>query len=150
MKFPSFAAAFGALLALSTGCSDAVQPEPPVVETPTAPPIAPPAPGPALAAAYVRVGSTVRYAIYEDSTFALEYPWQNGGSYSGRYLPADTVLTFSFDIDIPTSGYSKWEATGTIRGDTLSVKYNDGMTWLLWVDFLDGGDQVFVRSGATQ
>jgi hypothetical protein len=155
MKFPSYlTVALGALLALSTGCADATQPgEPPVIAPPVAPPVAPPAPQAAVVATYQRLGETSpRYVLREDGSFSLEYDYYLGGviGYPGMYQRADTVITFKFDISSTAySGattYSRWEATGTVRGDTLAVKYNDGMTWLL-TDFMDPYfDKVFVRT----
>jgi hypothetical protein len=43
-------------------------------------------------------------------------------------------LSLTFDAD------PKWQATGTFRGDSLSVKHSD---WAKWDDFIDG---VYVRS----
>ncbi len=151
MKFPSYlTVALGALLALSTGCADATQPgEPPVI----VPPVAPPAPQAAVVATYQRLGETSpRYVLREDGSFSLEYDHYLGGvtGYPGKYQRADAVITFKFDISSTAySGattYSRWEGTGTVRGDTLAVKYNNGMTWLP-NDFMDFDlGKVFLRT----
>jgi hypothetical protein len=146
MKFPSYlTVALGALLALSTGCTDSTQP----VE-PSAPP---PVPQAAVVATYQRLGETSpRYVLREDGSFSLEYDYYLGGviGYPGMYQRADTVITFKFDISSTAysgaTAYSRWEATGTVRGDTLAVKYNNGMTWLL-NDFMDFDlGRVFLRT----
>jgi hypothetical protein len=93
-----------------------------------------------------------RYVLLKDSTFALEYGSYQGGviGYPGTYSRADSVIAFKFDISSTaysgSTAYSRWEATGTVRGDTLAVKYNDGMLWLL-ADFMDPYfDKAFVRT----
>ncbi len=157
MKFSSYlAVAVGALLSLSAGCSDAVQPEPPGIEPPVA------APAPPLAArpdfpALARPGKIYnegavsiygyplvsRYVLYQDSTFTLQFSSPKFGmfEYLGRYSRADSVITFDWD------GWSiagPWGATGTLRGDSLDVKYNIIMQLS---DFVDG---VYVREQGTQ
>jgi len=151
MKFPSYlTVALALLISLSIGCADATQPgEPPVI----VPPVAPPAPRAAVIATYQRLGElSPRYVLLADGYFTLEYDEYRGGviRYPGTYSRADTVITFKFDISSTAytgaTAYSRWEATGTIRGDTLAVKYNDGMTWLL-TDFMDSDlGKVFVRT----
>jgi hypothetical protein len=166
MKFSSYlAVAVGALLSLSAGCKDAVQPEPPVIEAPVAapaPPLAAPPDFPALArpgeiynegavSIYGYPGSDAyhdgrlvsRYVLYQDSSFALQFSSPRSGifEYLGRYSRADSVITFDWD------GWSiagPWGATGTLRGDSLDVKYNIIMQLS---DFVDG---VYVPEQGTQ
>jgi hypothetical protein len=164
MKFSSYlAVAVGALLSLSAGCSDAVQPEPPVIEAPVAAPTPTPAPPPdfpALArpgeiynegavSIYGYPGSDVyhdgrlvsRYVLYQDSSFALQFSSPKFGmfEYLGRYSRADSVITLDFNANA-----GQWQATGTLRGDSLTVKYNTSM---MFSDFEDG---VYVREQGNQ
>ncbi len=152
MKLSScLAPALALLISLSIGCADATQPgEPPVI----VPPVAPPAPRAAVIATYQRLGElSPRYVLLADGYFTLEYDEYRGGvtGYPGTYSRADTVITFTFELSTTAyagfiSYYPRWEATGALRGDTLTVKYNDGMTWLL-TDFMDSDlGTVFVRT----
>jgi hypothetical protein len=75
---------------------------------------------------FVRVSPSLwaqgtRYVFAEDGTFRLNYP-----SYSvpGRYTRADSVLTLSF----PGSGvFLAGPNRAILRGDTLTVTYNEAM-----------------------
>jgi hypothetical protein len=75
-----------------------------------------------------------RYVFYEDSTFALQFYSASRGQfeYTGRVARADSVLDLRFD---GASIAGPWIATGTLRGDTLSVSYNQIM---VSSDFADG------------
>lgn len=147
MKFSaSLVLAPGTLIILSTGCTDSTQPvEPPAnppVEAPAHPP-APPLPA-GISGVYERTDSDCstlasHYVLYDDKTFALQYA--NGGynsfEYPGRYSRNDSLITFNFNNP---GAPESWEATGTLRGDSLSVRYNLDM---ILSDFCDG---VYVRS----
>jgi hypothetical protein len=65
-----------------------------------------------------------RFVLYDDGRFALQY--RGGGSgYAGKY--ADNAGTVSFEWE----AYSlpgPWGATGTLTGDSLSVRYNTIMS----------------------
>ena len=80
-----------------------------------------------------------RYVLYEDATFALQFVSPRFGffEYAGEYAQVDSLIDFAFD-GWSTAG--PWEATGTLRGDSLIVEYNDVM-W--WSDFING---TYVRS----
>ena len=135
-------------LILLAGCADATRPtEPPAVPpapAPVAPPIAPPIAPPLSRSgvAYGRISPSFfpgaqHYVLYNDSTFSLLYGDNGGLDFPGRFSRADSAITFRFD------GWNvagPWEARGVIRGDSLTVKYNDVM---VWSDFEDG---VYVRS----
>lgn len=76
-------------------------------------------------------GLSSSYVLYADGTFELQY--SVGFRYAGKYTVQDKVIVFDF-------GESGSFATGTLRGDFLSVKYSIAMTLS---DFEDG---VYVRS----
>ena len=86
-------------------------------------------------------GSTLpsRYVLFNDGKFQLQFSSYRFGifSYAGRYSRTDSVITFTWD-GWSTAG--PWGSTGTLRGDTLSVRYN--MIMML-TDFIDGD---YVRS----
>lgn len=77
-----------------------------------------------------------RYVLYEDGTFGLQFTSGRYGffEYPGSYSIRDELITFDFDDD------SRWQATGRIRGDRLSVEYN---LIMYLSDFEDG---VYIRS----
>ncbi|MEJ7758602.1 MAG: hypothetical protein WKF55_03300 [Gemmatimonadaceae bacterium] len=84
-----------------------------------------------------------RYILYEDGALGLQFSSARFGffEYPGKYSRADSLITFNFNGS-NTAG--PWEATGTLRGDSLSVRYNFVMGL---ADFMDG---VYVRSAGTQ
>lgn len=68
-----------------------------------------------------------RYIFQKDSSFALQYDhdgkneYSNVLQYKGRYKEINNSVSFTWD------GWSvagSWGATGTLRGDTLTVGYN--------------------------
>lgn len=63
-------------------------------------------------------GARSRYALYKDGTFVLKGLPE--GEYRGRYSWGNAT-TINFDFD---ANPGEWLATGTINGDSLSVKYN--------------------------
>jgi hypothetical protein len=85
----------------------------------------------------VPAGVHSRYLLFEDEgEFALQYGYSVGGpansEYAGRFSRSDDSITFLFD------GWSMagpWQATGTLCGDTLIVRYN---TVMILSDFEDG------------
>ncbi len=108
----------------------------------------PPVPPPARTGAFPSVSGSVfdrvtysfiaasssRYVFHDDTTFALQYVTPTFGffEYKGQYSRADSVLTFDFD---GWSVLGPWRAQGTLRGDTLIVRYNEVM---ILNDFEDG------------
>ena len=76
-----------------------------------------------------------RYILLSNNRFQLQYVSGRYGTfeYLGAYISSGSTISFSFDV-------SQWNATGTLTGDSLFVKYND---WASMSDFEDG---VFVRS----
>ena len=80
-----------------------------------------------------------RYVLFSDSTFQLQFASFRFGifSYAGRYSRSDSLITYIWE-GWSTAG--PWGATGTLRGDTLAVRYNMIM---MMTDFIDGD---YVRS----
>jgi hypothetical protein len=61
-----------------------------------------------------------RFVLYDNGAFVLQYV-DLGGGYRGRYTAANGVVTFEWE------GWSvagPWGATGTLRGNALTVQYN--------------------------
>jgi hypothetical protein len=83
-----------------------------------------------------------RYVLWDDGTFALQFSSVRWGffQYPGRYTRADSLITFAF-ADGSTAG--TWDATGSLRGDTLIVSYS---LLMQHSDFLDGA---YVRAPPT-
>jgi Tol biopolymer transport system component len=76
-----------------------------------------------------------RYVIYDDGTFSLQYLRPDWGffEYPGRYLRADSALTFDFK-DGNAAG--PWQAHGVLQADSsLTVSVNDVMAM---ADFENG------------
>lgn len=66
-----------------------------------------------------------RFDLYDNGAFVLEFPICScPGAYRGTYKNANGILTFEWE------GWSvagPWSASGTLRGDTLTVTYNTVM-----------------------
>ena len=79
-----------------------------------------------------------RYVLYDDGTFALQYSSANFPfvELRGTYQEADALITFEWES---SNIAGPWGATGTLDGDSLSVRYNLVMQW---TDFEDG---VYIR-----
>jgi hypothetical protein len=69
--------------------------------------------------------------LRSDSSFLLQYNYDGGNDYhrgiqyKGRYTQTNNGLSFTWE------GWSvagPWGATGTVRGDTLTVGYNSIMS----------------------
>lgn len=102
-------------------------------------------PVPDTAEIYVREsphsrGSVSRYILYDDDRFELQIlsiRWEIYSA-SGRYARDGVELTFDFDA---SSVAGPWQATGTLDGDRLTIRYN---LIMMLSDFEDG---VYVLSG---
>jgi hypothetical protein len=79
-----------------------------------------------------------RYILHKDGSFLLQYDYDEGNEYrrgiqyKGRLTQTNNSVSFTWE------GWSvagPWGATGTLRGDTLTVGYN--MIMVL-SDFVDG------------
>ena len=77
-----------------------------------------------------------RFTLYDNGAFVLQFPSVGEGGYRGGYAGADGVITFEWE---GWNVVGPWGATGTLKGDSLTVQYNDIM---LWTDFEDA---VYVR-----
>ena len=134
------AGALVALLVVATGCG-ASSPGGPSASTgtnavpgPTAPPPTfPTVSGAArifsfdheLSYAVANYTQKSRFVLYDKGSFVLQYAMCNcGGEYRGRYTEANGVITFEWEAASPAG---PWGATGTLRGDTLTVQYNSIM-----------------------
>ena len=147
-----------ATVSLSTACKDSLPPTEPGSSQPPSPLTDPPArwepfPQPARPGRVYRGDDSLyalfdfshqgrlasRYVLYEDATFALQFFSPRFGffEYAGEYAQVDSLIAFEFE-GWSTAG--PWEATGTLRGDSLIVEYNDAMSWS---DFMNGA---YVRS----
>ena len=72
-----------------------------------------------------------RFVLYDTGGFVLQYTSLVGDGYRGGYTEANGVITFDWE------GWSvagPWAATGTLKDDILTVRYNDIMQW---TDFED-------------
>jgi hypothetical protein len=72
-----------------------------------------------------------RYILYDNGNFALQYDEYGGLEYRGSYTKVASLITFNWE-GWSTAG--PWGATATLRGDTLTVTYNDIM---MMTDFED-------------
>lgn len=160
-------ALLAAALALTMGCADLTPPvaprAPPAPSAPTtaAPPAATPTtpapPFPALArgaevyeaepslygaSAYHGGWLASRFVLFGDERFTLQFSSPAWGffEYGGRYARVDSAIAFAFD---GASIAGPWQATGTLGGDRLRVKFNDLMEHS---DFVSG---VYVRASTT-
>ena len=137
-----------ALLAIATACSEVT---PPTAPTPTADSTtSTPAPGsgPAPrgfpdvsepARIFVAVYGPSRYVLYDDGRFALQYSSANQSffEYRGVYKEANALITFEWE-GWSTAG--PWGATGSLSGDSLTVRYN------LIMQLSDFEDGVYIRT----
>jgi hypothetical protein len=154
----------GTIIFLAVGCTDRDQitkptappptialppaPAPPPPPAPTPPaPIPPPPSFPLLSRPgriyradnhlyddYVAVhlsSLASRYVLYDGGQFALQFASVNYPffEYPGHYTVVDSVITFAF------AGDPRWQATGTLKTDSLLVKYN---VIASLSDFVDG------------
>ena len=157
--------ASGAIIILanaSLGCSDlptagpTYGPLPQTPAPPTAPPTTPPPspvgsppPFPAVSnASAIYVGPEhlydasisyngssllTRYVLFADSTFQLQFASFRFGvvTSTGQYSRTASTISFSWVI----GGGPPWDAVGTVRGDTLDIRYSINMQM---ADFIDG------------
>ena len=61
-----------------------------------------------------------RFVLYDNGAFVLQCVGL-GGEYRGAYSEANGVIAFVWD---GWSAAGPWAATGTIKGDSLTVQYN--------------------------
>ena len=60
---------------------------------------------------------TSRYVLHNSGTFSLQYA-SLGHEYVGTYTEENGRVTFRFAAD------GRWDAVGTLNGDSLDVRYN--------------------------
>jgi hypothetical protein len=144
------------LVSLATGCMDSTPTStaalphqlPPAPSPVPQPPPVPSITGPSVL--YARVspssypggGDSYLLSLGADSAFVIV--WGGGVTYpgwAGRYQRADSVLVFHYDAWSSAGGL---EGRGTLRGDTLFLRYNSIMQM---TDFEDG---VYVRAPRSQ
>jgi hypothetical protein len=105
----------------------------PVVASPLTPP--PPFPAPSRPGQIYRAPDSLydgyvsgqnlasRYVLFDGGEFSLQFTSEKGPffEYPGHYTSADGLLTFTFDGD------ARWGATGILIGDSLTVRYREGV-----------------------
>ena len=122
--------AIAALLVLFAACGSSPL-SPPTGPSPgPVPPVAsnfPPLTGPArtfvfdreLSYSVANYTKKSRFVLYDNGGFVLQY--DGLGEYRGRYTEAQGDINFDWE------GWSRagpWGATGTLKGDSLTVQYN--------------------------
>jgi hypothetical protein len=73
--------------------------------------------------------------LYDNGAFVLRFPSLGEGGYRGGYNDANGVIALEWE------GWSLagvWGATGTLKGDSLTIQYNEVM------QFTDFEDAVYV------
>jgi len=126
---------FFVALALVSGCSEGMPPvaPSPVVSTPAPAPAAPTVllPGVAPRAGTYVMGSpsnqgwpspnTPRYVVGDDGRFELQYPGIVAYRGTYKYSEETGLITFGWE---GSSLAGPWGATGSVRDDVLTVRYN--------------------------
>jgi len=77
-----------------------------------------------------------RLVLYDNGAFVLHYPSVGEGGYRGGYEDANGAVAFEWE---GWSVVGPWGATGTLKGDSLTLQYNQIMQWN------DFEDAVYVR-----
>jgi hypothetical protein len=73
-----------------------------------------------------------RFVLYDNGAFELQYVGLGRG-YRGGYTEANDVIVFEWE---GWSAAGPWGATGTVKGDSMTVQYNLIMQL---TDFEDAG-----------
>jgi hypothetical protein len=70
-----------------------------------------------------------RFVLYDNGAFVLQYPPSSlgDGAYRGQYHDANGVIMFMFNWGGQGNVFTPWDATGTLKGDSLTVQYIEGM-----------------------
>ncbi len=76
-----------------------------------------------------------RFVLYDNGAFVLRFPSVGEGGYRGEYKDTDGDVMFDWE---GSSTAGPWAATGTLKGDSLIVRYNTVM------QFTDFEDAVYV------
>jgi hypothetical protein len=77
-----------------------------------------------------------RFVLYDNGAFVLQFLSLGEAGYRGAYEEANGVITLQWE-GWSTAG--PWGATGTLKGDSLTVQYN------LIMQMTDFEDAVYVR-----
>ena len=112
--------------------------QPPPAPTPTPPLISfPPPSGPARTFIFKgELGYPVRdftrqsrLILYDNGAFVLQYPPSSfgNGALRGQYEDADGVMMFIFETQGRTVDEAWEDATGTLRGDSLTIQFDEMM-----------------------
>ena len=130
------------LLVLSAACSSGPTspttttqtPVTPLMPSATPPPTAtfPPLSGPsrtfvfdhALSYSVSNYTKNSQFVLYDNGGFVLQYVSLGGPGYRGGYTVANGVITLAWE---GWSAAGPWGATGTLSGNSLTVRYNDIM-----------------------
>ena len=59
--------------------------------------------------------------LYENGAFSLQYPSFSDPGYLGTYRQENDRITLDFNAD------GSWDASGTLNGDLLEVRYSEMM-----------------------
>ena len=70
-----------------------------------------------------------RFVLYDNGAFGLHYPsiGEGGYEYRGQYQNANGVIMFLFKFQGRSVGTPWEDATGTLKSDSLTVQYSEGM-----------------------
>jgi len=70
-----------------------------------------------------------RVVLYENGAFGLRYPsiGEAGYEYRGQYQNANGAIMFLFEFQGRSVGSAFNDATGTLKGDSLTVQYDWNM-----------------------
>jgi hypothetical protein len=66
-----------------------------------------------------------RFVLYDNGAFVLQYPPSSlgDGAFRGQYQVANGIIMFLFEFQGRSAGTPFDDATGTLKGDSLTVQY---------------------------
>ena len=112
-------------------------PSPPPARRPRPPISFPPASGPSrtfifdseLAYPVRDFTRKSRFVLYDNGAFVLQYPPSSlgDGTFRGQYRDANGVIMFLFEFQGRSVDDAWDDATGTLKGDSLTVEYQESM-----------------------
>ena len=70
-----------------------------------------------------------RFVLYDNGAFVLQYPSSSlgDGRFRGAYQDTNGVLMFLFEFEGRIVGSAWDDATATLKGDSLTVRYRESM-----------------------
>ena len=68
-----------------------------------------------------------RFVLYDNGAFVLQYLGEGAYGYRGQFQDANGVLMFLFEGEGRSVGDAWDDATGTLKGDSLKVQYDEIM-----------------------